>query len=130
MRCKPAWARNESCLTAWAKDTGLAFTHVLIEKKAAGSGLLASLRKSGDYELVYENASVADLRTQDPGAKRLTNRSRRHHTSASIIKARKMKARYMLDQRYILHATLLPGTLHTCQAAAIKRAPRTTAETR
>jgi hypothetical protein len=39
------------------------------------------------------------------------------HTTASIIRARNIKAKYMLDQRYIVQATLLPGIFHTRQAA-------------
>ena len=38
------------------------------------------------------------------------------YNTASSINARKMNARYMLDQRYIVQATLLPGTFHTRQA--------------
>ncbi len=58
--------QDESCLAAWAKDSDMAFTHVLIEKKATGSMLLASLRKSADYELVYENAAVAIFARRSP----------------------------------------------------------------
>ncbi len=52
------------------------------------------------------------------------------HTTASMINARKMNARYMLDQRYIFQATLLPGMRHTRHAATISIAPSTMADTR
>ncbi len=58
--------QDESCLSAWAKENELPFTHILLEKKAAGPLLLATLQKSADYELVYENVSVAIFALKTP----------------------------------------------------------------
>ena len=46
----------------------------------------------------------------------------------STIKARKRKNRYMLDQRYICQATLLPAWRQTRQAPVRSQIPRTMAE--
>ena len=58
--------QDESCLAAWAKQTGLQFTHVLIQKNATRVELLASLHESEDYKLVYENAAVAIFAPKTP----------------------------------------------------------------
>jgi Dolichyl-phosphate-mannose-protein mannosyltransferase len=62
--------REAECLTAWAAETGLAFDYIFVERyelvasyKAAilpevPALLLASLRNSPDYELVYESDNV------------------------------------------------------------------------
>ena len=39
------------------------------------------------------------------------------YTTASIMIARKINIKYMLDHRYIVHATLFPPTLKTRHAA-------------
>ena len=52
------------------------------------------------------------------------------YTIASTMNATKMKSRYMLVQRYICQATLLPSFFQTRHAPQIIHNPNTRAETR
>src|SRR5258706_9975474 len=50
------------------------------------------------------------------------------HMTASIMIAKKINAKYMLDQRYIVQATLLPPSRQTRHAAYRSKPPKTNEE--
>jgi hypothetical protein len=105
------------CIQAWASQHGLAYDYVYLRVPAGTQTipLGALMEMSPDYELMYSSPTIKIYHRRAPGKASLPGKGA--YTTASTTIARNMNIRYRLDQRYMVQALRLPGTVQTFHAA-------------